>query len=168
LTSTRDSSKRAEVRRVLGIDPGSRATGWGVVTVSGRRVQSAEFGCLRPPRNATRAVTLAWLADRLDELIAAKEPDVVAVEITFAAALPRAALALAEARGALLATLGRRGVPVYEYEPARVKMAVVGHGSAEKRQVAFMVQRHLGLDRAPSADAADALALALCHLWSAP
>ncbi len=136
--------------------------------VEGKHVVACSYGCFRPPRAAPRALLLARLVEQLDDLVARERPDVAAVEVTFAAALPRAALALAEARGALLAALGRRGVQVHEYEPARVKMAVVGHGRAEKRQVAFMVQRHLGLPHAPPADAADALALALCHAWNAP
>lgn len=143
-------------------------TGWGVIETNGRQVVAAAYGCLRPPRGAPRSVALARLADQLDEVVVRERPDSAVVEVTFAASVPRAALALAEARGAVLAVLGRRGVPVLEVEPARVKMAVVGFGRAEKRQVAFMVQRHLGLVTAPPSDAADALALALCHVWSAP
>jgi crossover junction endodeoxyribonuclease RuvC len=143
-------------------------TGWGLVEARGRRVEAVAFGCFRPPRGAARATVLARLADQLEELVQAQNPDAVALEVTFAARLPRAALALAEARGALLVALGHRGIPVHEYEPARVKMAVVGNGNAEKRQVAFMVRQHLHLATTPAADAADALALALCHVWSAP
>jgi len=91
-------------------------------------------------------------------------PDVVAVETPFAGRHPRAALALAEARGAILASLGRWGGEVVEYEPARVKAAVVGHGRAEKQQVGFVVRHALHLESPPPADAADALAVAVCHL----
>lgn len=168
MISTQASWKHGEGRRILGVDPGSRVTGWGLVATRGREVVTASFGCLRPPRGAPRSLALARLAELLDEVLVRERPDAAVVEVAFAAAVPRAALALAEARGALLATLGRRGVPVMEVEPARVKMAVVGFGRAEKRQVAFMVQHHLGLAAAPPADAADALALALCHIWSAP
>lgn len=87
------------------------------------------------------------------------------METPFSSHNPRSALALAESRGALLATLGRWGGEVVEYEPARVKAAVVGHGRAEKKQVSFVVQRLLGLTAVPPEDAADALALACCHLW---
>jgi crossover junction endodeoxyribonuclease RuvC len=89
------------------------------------------------------------------------------VETPFFGRFPKAALALAEARGALLAVLGRWGGEVVELEPARVKAAIVGHGRAEKQQVAFVVRHALGLGELPAPDAADALALALCHLRSA-
>ena len=93
-------------------------------------------------------------------------PEVVVVETPFAGRFPKAALALAETRGALLVALGRWGGEVVEIEPARVKAAVVGHGRAEKQQVAYVVRHALGLREEPPADAADAIALALCHLRS--
>ena len=163
---TSSSSKPAEQRRILGIDPGSRSTGWGFIVAQGRRPRQCAFGCLRPPRGADRPHTLATLATGLEELLTELAPDVVVVETPFAARFPRAALALAEARGALLAALGRWGGTVIELEPARVKALIVGHGSADKRQVAFIVQRELGLGAQPPSDAADALALALCVLRS--
>jgi crossover junction endodeoxyribonuclease RuvC len=104
------------------------------------------------------------LQDRLEELLTSQKPDVVVVETSFAAKFPRSALALAEVRGALLATLGHWGGTVVELEPARVKAAVVGNGRAEKQQVAYVVQRHLGLQATPEPDAADALAHALAFL----
>ncbi len=107
---------------------------------------------------------LAHLADQVARLLEDSHPDVVAVETPFAGRFPASALALAEARGAILAVLGRWGGDVVEYEPARVKAAVVGHGRAEKRQVAFVLEHQLALAAAPGADAADALALAVCHL----
>jgi crossover junction endodeoxyribonuclease RuvC len=130
-------------------------------------VTAVEFGCLSPRRALSRAAALASLSDQLEELMARVGPDVVAVETPFFGRFPKAALALAEARGALLAVLGRWGGEVVELEPARVKAAVVGHGRAEKRQVAFVVRHALGLAETPAPDAADALALALCHLRSA-
>jgi crossover junction endodeoxyribonuclease RuvC len=117
-------------------------------------------------RGPSRAHTLASLADQLTVLLDRLGPDVVAVETPFAGAHPRAALALAEARGAILTVLGRWGGRVVEYEPAKVKAAVVGHGRAEKQQVSFVVSHALGLAASPPADAADALAVALCHLRS--
>ena len=128
---------------------------------------AVEFGRLLPPRTLSRAAALASLSDQLGELLARVAPEVVAVETPFFGRFPKAALALAEARGALLAVLGRWGGEVVELEPARVKAAVVGHGRAEKRQVAFVVKHTLGLAEPPAPDAADALALALCHLRSA-
>jgi len=152
--------------RVLGLDPGSRTTGWGFLDGDARVLRAASWGCIHGRRGAARSQVLAGLAVELEALLAALQPDVVAVETPFAARFPKAALALAETRGALLATLGRWGGPVVDYEPARVKAAIVGHGRAEKRQVAYVVSRHLGASTPPPADAADALAVALCHLRS--
>jgi crossover junction endodeoxyribonuclease RuvC len=129
-----------------------------------RRAVLGEMGCLKPPRGAGRPHALAFLADELTKLLERLSPDVVVVETPFAARHLGAALALAETRGALLATLGRWGGEVVEYEPARVKAAVVGYGRAEKQQVGYVVRQRLGLDKIPPEDAADALALALCHL----
>jgi len=150
--------------RVLGLDPGSRSTGWGLVETDGRSLRAAGFGCLRPPRGCDRPASLAALAGQLDALLDSRTPDVVAVEMTFTGRFPKAALALAEARGALLATLGRWGGTVVEYEPAKVKAAIVGHGAADKRQVAYVVRHELGLASEPASDAADALAIAVCHV----
>lgn len=156
--------KRAERSRVLGLDPGSRTTGWGLIQGDSRNAAVVEYGCLRPSRAANRATTLAFLSTRLAELLGRLGPDVVAIETPFAARFPAAALALAETRGALLAALGQWGGEVVEIEPAKVKAAIVGHGRAEKQQVVFVVQRQLDLPEPPPEDAADALALALCYL----
>jgi len=150
--------------RVLGLDPGSRSTGWGLIEVEGRALRTEGFGCLRPPRAGGRAAVLAALSRQLEDLLSSQRPEVVAVETTFTAHFPKAALALAEARGALLAVLGRWDGEVVEYEPAKVKAAVVGSGAADKRQVAYVVRHELGLAREPAADAADALAIAVCHV----
>jgi crossover junction endodeoxyribonuclease RuvC len=161
---TNRSCKRVETIRVLGLDPGSRITGWGVLEGTPRSAAAQGFGCLRPARGLSRARTLAALGRGLEDLLARLQPAVVVVETPFVARYLKAALALAEARGALLAVLGHWGGDVVEYEPATVKSAIVGYGRAEKRQVAYIVQQLLGLSSAPPADAADALALALCHL----
>lgn len=152
--------------RVLGLDPGSRTTGWGCIEGDGRTLSAACWGCIHGRRDVNRSLVLAGLGVELEKLLARLQPDVVAIETPFSARFPKAALALAEARGALLAVLGRWGGPVVDYEPARVKAAVVGYGRAEKRQVAFVVSRALGTEVPPPADAADALAVALCHLRS--
>ncbi|MGV8039809.1 MAG: crossover junction endodeoxyribonuclease RuvC [Thermoanaerobaculaceae bacterium] len=150
--------------RVLGLDPGSRTTGWGLLEGDGRALSSACWGCIHGQRGVPRSLVLAGLAAELEALLTRFQPDVVAVETPFTARFPKAALALAETRGALLAVLGRWGGPVVDYEPARVKAAVVGYGRAEKQQVAYVMSRHLGTDAPPPSDAADALAVALCHL----
>ena len=129
-------------------------------------MNAVEFGRLLPHRDLSRAGALAALSAQFEELLARLTPDVVVVETPFIGRFPKAGLALAETRGALLAVLGRWGGEVVEYEPARVKAAVVGHGRAEKRQVAYVVRHALKLAAEPPADAADALALALCHVRS--
>ncbi len=126
-----------------------------------------EFGRILPGRKLDRPAALASLAQQLAGLLERLTPDVVVVETPFSARFPKAALALAETRGALLAALGRWGGEVVEIEPARMKAAVVGNGRAEKRQVAYVVRHALRLAVEPPSDAADALALALCHLRGA-
>jgi crossover junction endodeoxyribonuclease RuvC len=147
---------------VLGLDPGSRAVGWGLIEVNAGRVRALGFGCRRPPPKLGRPAALAAIAAKLEEVLAEHPPDVVAVETPFAARFPRAGLALAEARGALLAVLGRWGGRIVELEPAHVKAVVVGSGRAEKQQVAYVVRLELGLEALPPGDAADALAIAMC------
>jgi crossover junction endodeoxyribonuclease RuvC len=165
---TRVSSKPVKSLLVLGIDPGSRSTGWGILERRGFSIKVVGFGSLKPPRAAGRPAALAFLADKLELLLGENAIDVVAIETPFSAKFPRSALALAEARGALLATLGRWGGKVLEYEPARVKSLVVGQGRAEKRQVSFVIRHELGIAELTDDDAADALALAWCHLRTSP
>jgi crossover junction endodeoxyribonuclease RuvC len=129
-------------------------------------VTSVEFGRFLPCRNLLRPAALASLTEQLEQLLARLAPDVVVIETPFTGRFPKAALALAETRGALLVALGRWGGRVVEIEPARMKAAVVGHGRAEKQQVAYVVRHALKLSKEPPADAADALALALCHVRS--
>jgi crossover junction endodeoxyribonuclease RuvC len=129
-------------------------------------VTSVEFGRFLPRRNLSRPAALASLTEQLEQLLARLAPDVVVIETPFTGRFPKAALALAETRGALLVALGRWGGRVVEIEPAKMKAAVVGHGRAEKQQVAYVVRHALKLSKEPPADAADALALALCHVRS--
>lgn len=150
--------------RVLGVDPGTRTTGWGLIEAENGEITRVAWGCLKGKRGLPRAQTLAGLADELLALLAQWQPQVVAVETPFVARFQKASLLLAETRGALLAALGQWGGEVAEYEPARVKSWVVGNGRAEKPQVAWLVQRLLGIAEDLPADAADALAVALCHL----
>jgi crossover junction endodeoxyribonuclease RuvC len=150
--------------RVLGIDPGSLATGYGVVERCGARVVHVAHGTLRPPRAGALAERLAALHAGLARAIAAHRPEVAVVERIFAGRSARAALVLGHARGVALAAAAEAGLPVLEYAPGEIKQAVVGTGGAEKRQVQAMVGRLLGLAELPAADAADALAAALCHV----
>jgi len=153
--------------RILGIDPGSIATGYGVVErVDGRLVHVAH-GTLRAARGACLAERLASLHRDVVEVVARHRPDAAAVEEVFVAASPRAALVLGQARGAVLAALGTAAVPVSEYAARTVKQSVTGSGAADKRQVQAMVRRSLALEALPPADAADALAVAICHAYAA-
>jgi crossover junction endodeoxyribonuclease RuvC len=149
--------------RILGIDPGSTVTGFGVVERRGSRFVHVAHGTIRPRAGGGLAARLAFLSQALADLIARERPDVAAVERVFVAASPRAALVLGHARGVALAAVGAAGLPLHEYAPSQIKQAVTGAGAADKRQVQSMVQRLLVLALPPPRDAADALAAALCH-----
>ena len=147
--------------RILGVDPGSVATGFGSIErVAGRFVHRCH-GVLRPPVDGSMALRLCFLHSELLALVRAEAPEVVVVERVFLAANPRSALVLGQARGAVLASLGEAGVRVVELSARQVKKSVTGTGAAGKAQVQSMVTRLLGLPDMPATDAADALALAL-------
>jgi crossover junction endodeoxyribonuclease RuvC len=147
---------------VLGLDPGSRHTGWGLVDCQGSRLAARGWGRLSPLADAALPQRLALLASGLTELLERHRPELAAVERVFHGANSRSLVVLAEARGALLLTLARFEVPIVELEPARVKSAVAGHGGAGKDQVARMVRLQLALGEQPlPADASDALAIAI-------
>tara|TARA_R110002073_G_scaffold24260_11_gene82182 strand:- start:3641 stop:4189 length:549 start_codon:yes stop_codon:yes gene_type:complete len=150
--------------RVLGVDPGSRLCGYAVIDVSNRRTCSyVECGVLSPERTGsaeTRLGSIAcWLTDVINEL----RPTVMAVETVFIGKNPRSALALAQARGSVLAVAGLSGLVVHSYAPTLIKQSITGKGNAGKPQVAKMVSSLLGLRTPPQADAADALAIAATH-----
>lgn len=148
-------------RLILGIDPGTAVTGWGLVHREGTRLEPAGHGAWRTSKVEGRAPKLAFLCERLEELLEEKKPDVVALEQAFLGKNIQSSLRLGEARGALMATCARAKIPVVEFPTASVKKAVVGNGRADKSQVQFMLQRLLGLKEPPRpADAGDALALA--------
>jgi crossover junction endodeoxyribonuclease RuvC len=149
--------------RVLGIDPGSAVTGFGVVERRAGRVVHVAHGTIRAPRDASPARRLDRLHAALCEVIARHRPHVASLEQVFVAANPRSALVLGQARGAALAALGAAGLAVHEYTPSRIKQSVSGSGRAGKDQVQRIVARLLALESLPAADAADALAAALCH-----
>ena len=158
--------------RVLGLDPGSRRTGWGIVERQGNAYRSGANGCIVPPAGATLPERLHHIAREAGELLDRHAPDAVVVEEAFHHESVRSTLVLGHVRGALIVTAAARGVAIAEYSPREIKLSVVGNGGAAKEQVAFMVRRILGLAQAPQADAADALAGALCHLtrarWNPP
>ncbi len=150
--------------RVLGLDPGSHNTGFGIVDREGSRLRAVVFGRIRCTRTDALADRLAHISGELMRLIDEWQPEAAAVETTFHGRNTRSLIVLAQARGALIATLAARGMSPAELSPAEVKSAVTGFGRADKPQVAKMVRLHLGLhqeDLAP--DAADALAVAICY-----
>ncbi len=150
--------------RVLGVDPGSRLCGYAVIDVTDRRECSyVECGVLSPERTGSAESRLGsiscWLTDVINEL----RPTVMAVEDVFTGKNPRSALALAQARGSVLAVAGLSGLVVHSYAPTLIKQSITGKGNAPKMQVAKMVSVLLGLKTPPQADAADALAVATTH-----
>ena len=151
------------VRRVLGIDPGSRITGFGVIDLHGQARRYVGSGCIRTPPSAPLSERIRVIVTHLFEVIDTYHPTETAVEQVFVNINPAATLMLGQARGACLSALVLRDLPVAEYTALQVKQAVVGHGKADKAQVQAMVVRLLGLSGTPQADAADALAVALTH-----
>jgi crossover junction endodeoxyribonuclease RuvC len=149
--------------RILGIDPGTNATGYGVVERDGPRLRYVAHGTLRPLRAQSMAARLAQIHAGLRAVIAEHEPTCVVIEKIFVAASQRSALVLGQARGAALAAIGAAGLPFEELAPQQIKLAVTGTGAAEKAQVQAMVRRLLALNALPARDAADALAAAICR-----
>ena len=150
------------------MDPGSQATGFGVIDRVGSELRWVSHGVLRPTRSAALALRLAALMQQLGSVLAQYRPDVASVEGVFVSVSPRSALVLGQARGAVLAAIGAAAIPLVEYAPARIKQAVSGDGRAAKEQVQRMVRRLLALESTPSVDAADALAVAICHAHAGP
>ncbi len=148
---------------ILGIDPGLNRCGWGLVASEGARLSHVAHGIIAPKPQQQLASRLLFLFEELGAVIDQHNPHEVAVEETFVNSNARAALALGQARGVALAAAARRGVLVAEYSPATIKKAIVGSGSADKTQIAFMVRRLLPTAGDVTADAADALGVALCH-----
>jgi crossover junction endodeoxyribonuclease RuvC len=151
---------------VLGVDPGSHATGYGVVS-SGPVARVLAGGVIRTDRAAPLAERLLTIHSALAEVIAAHRPDVMAVENLFNARNPRSSLILGHARGAILLAGAQAGLAVVEYAPREVKQALTGNGAAAKEQVRFMVVRLLRLKGDPPLDESDALAVALAHVGRA-
>lgn len=149
-------------RRVLGVDPGTVCTGWGVVEQSAQRVRYVESGVVRP--RGPRPERLAAICSALDGLCQRFAPDAVIIEQTFVGDNIQTAFRLGEARGAVMVAAARAARPVVEYSPAEIKVAITGSGRATKPQMQMMVGRLLSLTDALLADEADALGAAICHL----
>lgn len=149
--------------KILGIDPGSRVTGYGVIWVQGQQLRYISSGCIRTPAQGDLAPRLQAIYQGVADLIYDHQPQEVAVEQVFFHRNARSALKLGQARGVAIAGATVQGAIVAEYSPRRVKQAVVGYGAADKAQVQQMVKRLLCLNGLPATDAADALAIAICH-----
>ncbi len=155
--------------KVLGIDPGTAACGYGIVHESDGRLREVASGVWRTSARERPHARLLAIFAGVQELIAEHEPDAVALEESFVGADARIALSVGQARGAVLVACALAEVPCVEYPPARVKQAVCGYGRADKAQVQRMVKAILALDRSPSPHhAADALAVAICHSLAPP
>jgi len=149
---------------ILGVDPGSMRTGWGAIRSDGRRHHLLDKGVLAPPPRDQLPARLRYIHAGMAEIIARLAPDILAVEDLFHAKSARAALVLGHVRGVILLAGAEAGLRVQAFPPATVKLQVTGQGQAEKGQIAFMVARMLALPGDGEAgDAADALAVALCH-----
>lgn len=152
---------------ILGLDPGTATTGWGVVADDGNHPRMLGFGCIETSKNKDNVDRLKEIAADVRHLIATYQPDEVAIEELFFFKNITTAIKVAQSRGVLLLTVGEARVPIWEYTPLQVKQAITGYGRAEKKQVQTMVKCILKLDRIPKPDdAADALAIAICHQQS--
>jgi crossover junction endodeoxyribonuclease RuvC len=152
-----------DVTMILGVDPGSRVTGFGLVRAEAGRLRYVASGCIRLDGNSAMPLRLRQIFEDMSEIIEAHAPVEMAVEQVFMAKSAGSALKLGQARGVAIVAAARRGIPVFEYSATRIKQSVVGTGRADKTQVQHMVRALLALPAAPQADAADALAVALCH-----
>jgi crossover junction endodeoxyribonuclease RuvC len=155
--------------KVVGIDPGTAACGYGIVHKSGARLEGIALGCWSTRAAEPMELRLKAIYDGVMGLIAEHAPDAVAMEESFVGADARIALSVGQARGAVLVAAANAGIPCTEYAPSSVKQAVCGYGRAEKAQVQRMVKSILNLDEMPNPNhAADALAVAICHAMAPP
>lgn len=152
---------------VLGIDPGTATTGYGLIKYETGRQTVIDYGVISTPANMEMALRLCRINKEIDELITKYSPDVAAVEQLYYQKNSKTVITVAQGRGVVLMTAANRGIEVAEYTPLQVKQSVVGYGKADKNQVQFMVQKILNLKELPKPDdAADALAVAICHINS--
>lgn len=153
---------------ILGIDPGTRISGYGLIQVNERGYQPIDYGCIRPPSHLKLSDRYLIIFNSIEELIEQYQPHVLVVETQYVHRNVQSAIKLGMARGIVMVAAKRKGLPVFQYAPTRAKQAVVGNGRASKGQVQGMVQRLLNLASPPHPeDAADALALAICHAQTA-
>jgi len=148
---------------ILGIDPGSRAAGYGVIAAQGNRLDFVACGVIRVTPGYSFAARLLEIHQGIAEVLAQHQPEQAAIEEVFMAKNANSALKLGHARGVLMLAVMQAAVPLAEYSPRQIKQAAAGYGNADKEQVQHMVRVVLSLNKAPSNDAADALAVAICH-----
>ena len=148
---------------ILGIDTSLRSTGVGLIEARGNGLRALAYGCIRNRPKAPHSACLENIFTSITDLIEEHKPDCAAIEGAFFAKNARTAMVLGQARGAAIAACARKGLPISEHSPRKVKQALVGTGTAQKDQVAQMVMRMLNIATPPQEDAADALAIAICH-----
>lgn len=151
------------MERIIGIDPGSRTTGYGLVELDRGRIRFLTCGVIRTTTTMPFSYRLNQIFEGVNEVIQLNAPTAAAVEDVFLATNPRSALKLGQARGVAVVAAMQNNLEVFDYSAKQIKLAVVGYGQAAKSQVQHMVRVLLGLNKAPSSDAADALAVAICH-----
>lgn len=152
-----------ESKIIIGIDPGTTITGYGIIVVEGNSYRAIDYGCIRPPAKLKLSDRYLIIFESLEELLTKYGPHAMSVETQFVKHNVQSAIKLGMARGIIILGAKRQGIPVFEYTPMRAKRAVVGNGKASKIQVQGMVQRLLNLPKPPPEDASDALSLAFCH-----
>ena len=162
--ANRTAGARARSVRVMGVDPGSSTTGYGVIESDGRRYELIECAGVRASAKLSFPERLLLISKKLEEVMERLAPDACAVEETFYAVNVKSALTLGHVRGVVLLAAARAGIEIFEYSPLEIKSALVGYGRAEKKQVQEMVRLLLKLEEPPEPlDASDALAVAICH-----
>ena len=153
---------------ILGIDPGVAIVGYGVVECVSGNFRCLEYGCITTPAHTLLEDRLSEIYDGMTELIARHRPDCMSIEELFFNNNQKTAVDVAQARGVILLAANKAKLPIYEYTPLQVKSAVVGYGRAEKQQIMYMVRQYLHMKETPKPDdAADAIAIAICHGSSA-
>lgn len=152
---------------IIGIDPGTRVTGYGIIHFDGVTFNAIDYGCIRPPPTLKLSDRYLIIYDSLTELLNKYQPQIAVLETQFVSPLnPQTGIKLGMARGAAIIAARKKNISIYEYSPTQVKLASVGYGHASKYQVQAMVQSQFKLGKIPPSDAADALALTLCYIYS--
>jgi crossover junction endodeoxyribonuclease RuvC len=151
---------------ILGIDTSLRSTGYGVINAVGNKLNAVDYGTIKNGKTLTLSQCLKNISEKITAILDSYSPDVIAIESVIYGKNANTMLVLGEARGVIIASAALRNIPIYEYEPRRMKRSVCGNAMAEKDQIQRMVKTLLSLEEIPQNDAADALGLAICHTHS--